>query len=41
MATTVSQKSQELANSLWGIANDLRGSMGTDKFKNYILGVIF
>ena len=41
MATTVTQKSQELANSLWGIANDLRGSMGTDKFKNYILGVIF
>lgn len=38
---TVNQKSQELANSLWGIANDLRGSMGTDKFKNYILGVIF
>lgn len=38
---TVNQKSQELANSLWAIANDLRGSMGTDKFKNYILGVIF
>ncbi len=27
MSTTVSQKSQELANSLWGIANDLRGSL--------------
>lgn len=41
MASNVSQKSQELANKLWAIANDLRGSMGSDKFKNYILGVIF
>ena len=41
MATDVSKKSQELAQKLWGIANDLRGSMDSSKFKNYILGVIF
>jgi type I restriction enzyme M protein len=33
--------SQELANQLWSIANDLRGNMDSSKFKNYILGVIF
>ena len=41
MATDVSKKSQELAQKLWGIANSLRGSMDSSKFKNYILGVIF
>lgn len=34
-------QSQELANQLWAIANDLRGNMDASKFKNYILGVIF
>ena len=33
--------SQELANTLWAIANDLRGNMDASKFKDYILGVIF
>lgn len=33
--------SQELANTLWSIANDLRGNMDSSKFKDYILGVIF
>ena len=35
------QQSQELANSLWAIANDLRGQMDASRFKDYILGVIF
>lgn len=41
MADKVHKQSQELANQLWAIANDLRGSMDASKFKNYILGVIF
>ena len=28
----ISTKSQELAKSLWAIANDLRGSMDSSKF---------
>lgn len=31
----------ELHKTLWDIANDLRGSMGADEFRNYILGTIF
>ena len=41
MTNTVQKQSQELANQLWAIANDLRGNMDASKFKNYILGVIF
>lgn len=41
MAQDVSRKSQELARRLWGIADELRGSMDSSKFKDYILGVIF
>lgn len=41
MADIVQKQSQELANKLWAIANDLRGNMDASKFKNYILGVIF
>ena len=41
MTDTVQKQSQELANQLWAIANDLRGNMDASKFKNYILGVIF
>ena len=40
-AEDINQKSQELAKSLWAIANDLRGSMDSSKFKDYILGIIF
>lgn len=41
MANKVQKQSQELANQLWAIANDLRGNMDASKFKNYILGIIF
>ncbi|MBQ2905298.1 MAG: type I restriction-modification system subunit M [Peptococcaceae bacterium] len=41
MAQLENKQSQELANKLWAIANDLRGSMDSSKFKDYILGVIF
>ena len=41
MATDVSKKSQELAQKLRAIANDMRGTMDANKFRNYILGVIF
>lgn len=41
MIDKVQKQSQELANQLWAIANDLRGNMDASKFKNYILGVIF
>jgi type I restriction enzyme M protein len=41
MSNSRKKQSQELANQLWAIANDLRGNMDASKFKNYILGVIF
>ena len=41
MVNNVQKQSQELANQLWAIANELRGNMDASKFKNYILGVIF
>ena len=31
----------ELEKHLWKIANDLRGKMGADEFRDYILGFIF
>ena len=41
----VSEKQQEqqreLHSRLWAIANDLRGNMEANEFKNYILGLIF
>jgi type I restriction enzyme M protein len=40
--TNIPQKqSQELASTLWDIANGLRSNMDSSKFKNYILGTIF
>lgn len=32
---------QELENKLWAIANELRGNMDANEFKNYMLGFIF
>ncbi|MGO1077214.1 type I restriction-modification system subunit M N-terminal domain-containing protein [Inquilinus sp. CA228] len=37
---TEAQK-KELEKALWGIANDLRGKMDADEFRDYILGFIF
>lgn len=43
MAISETQKEQQTAlhNRLWAIANDLRGNMEANEFKNYILGLIF
>ena len=32
---------ENLKNKLWRMANDLRGSMDSTEFKNYILGLMF
>lgn len=32
---------KQLQRSLWNIANELRGKMGADEFRDYILGFIF
>ena len=43
MRTSERQQEQqrELHTRLWAIANDLRGNMEANEFKNYILGLIF
>ena len=43
MKTSEKQQEQqrELHTRLWAIANDLRGNMESNEFKNYILGLIF
>lgn len=43
MQTSEKQQEQqrELHTRLWAIANDLRGNMEANEFKNYILGLIF
>ena len=40
MSTSEMQRETSLQN-LWAIANDLRGNMEANEFKNYILGLIF
>lgn len=35
------EQQKELHTKLWAIANDLRGNMDANEFKNYILGLIF
>ena len=37
----MSQEKTNLEQQLWNIANDLRGNMGADEFRDYILGFIF
>lgn len=37
----MSEHKQELEKKLWAIANELRGNMGADEFRDYILGFIF
>ena len=34
-------KASDLSAQLWSIANDLRGGMDANEFRNYILGTIF
>jgi len=43
VSTTEKQRQQlaDLQKKLWSIANDLRGNMDANEFKNYILGLIF
>lgn len=38
---TQQEQQNELHKKLWAIANDLRGNMEANEFKNYILGLIF
>lgn len=37
----MSEHKQELEKRLWAIANELRGNMDADEFRDYILGFIF
>ena len=32
---------KQLTSHLWAMANDLRGKMSADEFRDYILGFIF
>ena len=41
MTKNNSQQQAELHKQLWNMANDLRGQMDANEFKNYILGIIF
>ena len=34
------EQKQQLEKQLWDIANDLRGKMNADEFRDYILGFI-
>ncbi len=38
---TIQEHQKELETKLWGMANNLRGTMEAYEFKNYILGMIF
>ena len=36
-----SEQKKKLERKLWDIANELRGKMSADEFRDYILGFIF
>lgn len=38
---TAKQKQEELGKALWDIANDLRGAMNADDFRDYMLSFLF
>ena len=38
---TLQQQAADLSSQIWAIANDLRGGMDANEFRNYILGTIF
>ncbi len=38
---TAKQKQEELGKTLWNIANDLRGAMNADDFRDYMLSFLF
>ena len=40
-STKLQQQAADLSSRLWAIANDLRGGMDANEFRNYILGTIF
>src|SRR5574344_752661 len=41
MDTTKEQERAELHKTIWGIADDLRGSVSGWDFKQYVLGMLF
>ena len=40
-SSKLQQQASDLSSQLWAIANDLRGGMDANEFRNYILGTIF
>jgi len=40
-SNVLQQQANALSSQLWAIANDLRGGMDANEFRNYILGTIF
>ena len=40
-SSLLQQQAANLSSQLWAIANDLRGGMDANEFRNYILGTIF
>jgi type I restriction enzyme M protein len=38
---TQKEQHKKLGDTLWGIANDLRGAMNADDFRDYMLSCLF
>ena len=38
---TQKEQHKKLGDTLWGIANDLRGAMNADDFRDYMLSFLF